>query len=815
MEGKFYQILCGIHCHYSHRTSLIYHEDMAVPKCLWDDTYEENPKRFTASLNRIKQLGLHDRCLKLDSRSATRSELLLVHEEDYIEKVASTCGVDDESKLEKLSSQFDAVYFHPKTYEASLLSAGSAIEIVDSVVSGRSRNGFGLLRPPGHHAMRAEACGYCFFNNVAIAARHATENLGLERVLIIDWDVHHGQATQYTFDSDPRVLYISIHRYEHGAFWPELIESNSNWIGVGEGKGFNCNIPLNETGINDRDYLAIFHSIILPLSYRFSPQLVLVSAGYDAAIGCPEGEMLVSPASYAHFTHSLMSLADGKVCVFLEGGYCIPSLAEGAALTLRALLGDPTPDIVVLDRCRLHKTLVESVLNVIWSLKPFWPDLFPLQGSFDRSDDTSLDEQFFRPRHFPLVKYNGKMALMEKPTSYPTRNCYPVQNQEAKIKLEEEIQRLEDTTTLNDSFINKKRTAIAYHEFMTKHKSPVAHPERPSRIKETYKVLHQQELAQQCVLLNEYRAATDEEISLVHTKEHIDFVKKIKTLSNEAKKKEEDALDSVYLVNDTEEAARVSIGCLLNVVDSVMTGNVLNGFSLNRPPGHHARRNKACGFCIFNNISIAAEYAISKYCLKKVLIVDFDVHHGDGTQNTFAGREDILFISLHRYDFAEFWPSSLEAGIRNDNKNIINIPWNGTMSDPEYLSALFNIILPAAYDFHPELILVSGGFDAAVNDPLGEYQVSPELYGHLIHHLLPLTGGKCIVTLEGGYNLISLSLGVANCVSALLGLPLPSLPQTSPVDASAQETLKEVVDFHRSQWPSLTFGVDIPENNTV
>lgn len=141
--------------------------------------------------------------------------------------------------------------------------------------------------------MASEACGYCFFNNVAIACKYATESLGLKRILVVDWDVHHGQATQQTFYKDPKVLYFSIHRYEFGTFWPNLEESNFNFIGEGDGKGYNINIPLNETGISDADYLAIWHNLLLPIAYEYNPELVIISAGYDAAIGCPEGNLLI------------------------------------------------------------------------------------------------------------------------------------------------------------------------------------------------------------------------------------------------------------------------------------------------------------------------------------------------------------------------------------------------------------------------------------------------------------------------------------------------------------------------------------------
>ncbi|PSN48228.1 Histone deacetylase 10 [Blattella germanica] len=142
-----------------------------------------------------------------------------------------------------------------------------------------------LERPPGHHAMKSEYCGYCFFNNVAIAATHALTHCGVSRILIVDWDVHHGQATQQMFYDDPRVVYFSLHRYEHGSFWPNLRESDYDFIGEGAGAGYNFNVPLNNVGMTDADYLAVFHQILLPMVTEFGPDLIIVSAGYDSALG--------------------------------------------------------------------------------------------------------------------------------------------------------------------------------------------------------------------------------------------------------------------------------------------------------------------------------------------------------------------------------------------------------------------------------------------------------------------------------------------------------------------------------------------------
>ena len=296
--------------------------------------------RYLSVVRRCTELGLLERCERVAAREVTREEILLCHDESLVSLLESSPAMTVE-ELKETSSKFDCLYIHPASWVAALLSAGGVVDLVTRVVAGDLQTGMALVRPPGHHAMRDESCGYCYINNVAIAVRSALTTL--ERILIIDWDVHHGQGTQREFYDDGRVMYISIHRYEDGYWWPNLRESDHDYIGEGEGKGYNVNIPLNTTGNTDADYLHAWHQVVLPLATQFSPQLVVVSAGYDPAVGCPEGEQAVSPACFAHLAHSLRGLPGARVCALLEGGYFPPSLAEGAALTLRALLGDPVP----------------------------------------------------------------------------------------------------------------------------------------------------------------------------------------------------------------------------------------------------------------------------------------------------------------------------------------------------------------------------------------------------------------------------------------------------------------------------------------
>lgn len=246
-------------------TGVIFDRRMAEHRCLWDETYIENPDRFIRVIKRCEELKLLKRCVYIKPRPGTFEEVLLNHTREQYDILKATSGNRDEEFLEELSSKYMGIYFHPSTFELSLLSVGCTVDLVDNILSDHIQNGMAIIRPPGHHAMKSEFNGFCFFNNVAIAARYALESHNLKRILIVDWDVHHGQGIQKSFYNDPRVLYISIHRYQHGKSFPFLRESNFDHIGEGAGRGFNLNIPLNDTGNTDADYLAIFQQLIMPI----------------------------------------------------------------------------------------------------------------------------------------------------------------------------------------------------------------------------------------------------------------------------------------------------------------------------------------------------------------------------------------------------------------------------------------------------------------------------------------------------------------------------------------------------------------------
>ncbi|XP_077066233.1 polyamine deacetylase HDAC10-like [Siphateles boraxobius] len=352
-------------------SALIFDEEMTRYKLLWTDPVceIEVPERLTVSYEALKKHGVAQRCTQVPVRQATEQEILLAHSEEYLEAVKQTPKMTVE-ELKAFSKKYNDVYFHQNIYRCAKLAVGATLQLVDSVMKREVRNGMALVRPPGHHSQRSAANGFCVFNNVAIAALYAKKSYSLNRVLIVDWDVHHGQGVQYCFEEDPSVLYFSWHRYEHQTFWPNLLESDYTSVGKGKGSGFNMNIPWNKVGMTNSDYLSAFFHVLLPAAYEFDPELVLVSAGFDSAIGDPEGEMCASPEIFAHLTQLLMPLAAGKMCVVLEGGYNLTSLAQSVCQTVQTLLGDPAPRLLGLGAA--CESALESIQNVRKAQSSYW-----------------------------------------------------------------------------------------------------------------------------------------------------------------------------------------------------------------------------------------------------------------------------------------------------------------------------------------------------------------------------------------------------------------------------------------------------------
>ena len=264
--------------------------------------------------------------------AATREQLARVHDDGYLDLIASAAG---------RPSMLDADTFtSPESHEIALLAAGAAVQAAQHALS-TGEAAVALVRPPGHHAERDKAMGFCLYNNIAVAAARALAD-GLERVAIVDIDVHHGNGTQWTFYSDPRVLYISSHQYP---FYPGT--GAADQVGHGDGRGFTVNIPL-EAGATDADYDLVYRTIAAPILEQFSPQLTLISAGFDAHESDPLASMRMTAYGYGRILARIREASgSGPIAAATEGGYDLPALRECLEVMIRTMRGDADAGVAV------------------------------------------------------------------------------------------------------------------------------------------------------------------------------------------------------------------------------------------------------------------------------------------------------------------------------------------------------------------------------------------------------------------------------------------------------------------------------------
>jgi acetoin utilization deacetylase AcuC-like enzyme len=265
-----------------------------------------------------------------EPRAVTEEQLRRVHHPDYVSLIRETAG--------RAVALDPDTFTSPQSYEVACLAAGAACQAVDHVLDGRDgTRAFALVRPPGHHAERGRAMGFCLFNNIAVAAAHARAR-GLARVAVIDYDVHHGNGTQWTFFEDPSVLFVSSHQFP---FYPGT--GDADQIGQGPGRGFTVNLPL-EAGATDADHELVYQRIALPIVRQFRPELILLSAGFDAHARDPLGGMRVSTEEFGRLTALVTGVADevcrGRVVAITEGGYDLQALAASLNTAIAALAGE-------------------------------------------------------------------------------------------------------------------------------------------------------------------------------------------------------------------------------------------------------------------------------------------------------------------------------------------------------------------------------------------------------------------------------------------------------------------------------------------
>jgi acetoin utilization deacetylase AcuC-like enzyme len=317
--------------------------------------HPENSARLEAIMALLRQYGVLDQVATLPFTSATEEQLGVVHDPSYVSALKRLCernggmlGLD--------------TYVNHASYEVAALAAGAAIAATQAVLHDDVRRTFALVRPPGHHAFADHGEGFCLFNNVAFAARYALGDLDglpgavttsphVKRVMIVDWDVHHGNGTEDIFYADPRVLYVSTHEYQ----WPMYPGTGRlEEIGEGAGRGANVNLPL-PPGVGDDGYAQVFDEVIVPLAQRFRPELLVISAGYDAHWRDMLAHMSVSLTGFARMVATLVNLSnelcDGRMVVVLEGGYDLEVLSYGVMNTLHILRGHPESAIDPIGPC--------------------------------------------------------------------------------------------------------------------------------------------------------------------------------------------------------------------------------------------------------------------------------------------------------------------------------------------------------------------------------------------------------------------------------------------------------------------------------
>ena len=494
----------------------------------------------------------------------------------------------------------------------------------------------------------------------------------------------------------------------------------------------------------------VYQQVVLPLALHLRPELVVAALSPD----CPP-----------HLVRMLAGLAGGRLVLVLQSGHHLAT-----RLLLSSLLADPAP---------VTSLTLTPGGDTVWSTVTVW--------------DTSVNiKQHWRHQG---EEKEGQEKVVEEVETF---HFCELEERRTKLWL------------LYDPEMEKHFTTATY----TSHNGIVLrpYPECPERTQAIWRALEEANIPRQekVGLVEPGRKVEKAECCLVHTDQFWTDWLRTETFCHEERERLSASLDCIYLNSSSVHCARLAAGGVLQCVDQLITDQPSPAFAVVRPPGHHAEADCSAGFCIFNNVAIGAAYSVKHHGLNRVLILDWDVHHGNGTQHMFYADNKVLYMSLHRYDYAKFYPCSEDANYDKVGEGEgegfnVNIPWNGQQfGDSEYMLAFHSVVLPIAYEFNPELILISAGFDAARGDPLSGYCVSPAMYGYMSHQLTGLASSRVLVVLEGGYNIDSIAQSSLSCAEALLGhshnLRTPSV--TTPRD-SAVQTVNNVVRQLAPYWRSL------------
>uniref|UniRef100_A0A671XE94 Histone deacetylase n=1 Tax=Sparus aurata TaxID=8175 RepID=A0A671XE94_SPAAU len=369
-------------------TGLVYDSLMQKHQCMCGNTnsHPEHAGRIQSIWSRLQETGLRAQCECIRGRKATLEELQTVHSEAHVLLYGTNplrqkldCSITPmfvRLPCGGVGVDSDTIWNEVHSSSAARLAVGSVVELVFKVATRELKNGFAVVRPPGHHAEESTPMGFCYFNSVAIAAKLLQQRLNVNKILIVDWDVHHGNGTQQAFYDDPNVLYLSIHRYDDGNFFPG--SGAPDEVGSGPGVGFNVNVAFTgglDPPMGDVEYLAAFRSVVMPIANEFAPDIVLVSSGFDAVEGHPPplGGYTLTSKCFGYLTKQLMTLAGGRVVLALEGGHDLTAICDASEACVAALLGqelDPLPKAVL--EQRPNANAVRSLEKVLETHSKYW-----------------------------------------------------------------------------------------------------------------------------------------------------------------------------------------------------------------------------------------------------------------------------------------------------------------------------------------------------------------------------------------------------------------------------------------------------------
>jgi len=368
-------------------TVLAYDERMTLHSEGPESTHPERPDRVKAVMSRLVSTQLQSSCRCLPGREATRAEIESCHTSSMVDFIDSTTEHSRLAGGRTMHLKSDT-YVNEYTAMCARLSAGACVDVAEAVARGEARAGAAICRPPGHHAESNTSMGFCFYNNAAIAAR-AAQRAGATKVLIFDWDIHHGNGTHQIFEGDASVLYMSIHRYDNASFYPGT--GSMFAVGAPGAEGFSVNLGWPCGNMHNGDYMAAMHHLIMPIAHEFAPDMVVISAGYDAASGDPIGGCHLTPEAFAHMASMLQSVA--PTVALLEGGYNLIATAAATEATLRVLMGERPPPLP--PGRQPSATGMAAIAQAIRIQSSYWTMLGGMVGALGRIISPSLEDTHF------------------------------------------------------------------------------------------------------------------------------------------------------------------------------------------------------------------------------------------------------------------------------------------------------------------------------------------------------------------------------------------------------------------------------------